>query len=180
MESGTKKDRPQLRLALAKAKSMKATLVFAKWDRLGRNLALVATLLESGVEFVACDNPHANRLTIHILAAVAEEEARAISARTKAALAAYKARGGRLGAANPNCRSLTRSAARKGAAASGKRTATLARHENAEAATIARELQKQGLSLRAIAGELDERGITTRNGGLWSHVQVQRVLDYTA
>jgi DNA invertase Pin-like site-specific DNA recombinase len=69
----------------------------AKLDRLSRNLAFVATLMESGVEFVAVDNPHANKLTIHILAAVAEHEREAISERTKAALAAAKARGTRLG-----------------------------------------------------------------------------------
>jgi hypothetical protein len=72
-------------------------LVIAKLDRLSRNLAFVATLMESGVEFVAVDNPYANKLTIHILAAVAEHEREAISERTKAALAAAKARGKRLG-----------------------------------------------------------------------------------
>jgi DNA invertase Pin-like site-specific DNA recombinase len=75
--------------------------VIAKLDRLSRNLAFVATLMESGVEFVAVDNPHANKLTIHILAAVAEHEREAISERTKAALAAAKARGKRLGTPDP-------------------------------------------------------------------------------
>ncbi|MBN4054942.1 recombinase family protein, partial [Acidimicrobium ferrooxidans] len=72
--------------------------VVAKLDRLGRNVAFLSALLRYGVEFVACDNPAANKLTLHILAAVAEAEAEATSARTKAALAAYKARGGKLGA----------------------------------------------------------------------------------
>jgi DNA invertase Pin-like site-specific DNA recombinase len=72
--------------------------------RLARNVAFTANLMESGVDFVACDNPHANRLTIHILAAVAENEAKMIAERTRAALAAYKACGGVLGAARPDGR----------------------------------------------------------------------------
>ena len=75
----------------------KARLVIAKLDRLSRNLAFIAALMDSGVEFVAVDNPHATRLTLHILAAVAEHEREMIAARTKAALAAAKARGIKLG-----------------------------------------------------------------------------------
>jgi DNA invertase Pin-like site-specific DNA recombinase len=97
VESGKRADRPELIKALAHAKRARAILIIAKLDRLARNVAFLANLLESGAEFLACDNPTANRLTIHILAAVAEDEARRISERTKAALAAYKARGGQLG-----------------------------------------------------------------------------------
>ena len=97
VESGKKSDRPELARALNACRKHKARLVIAKLDRLSRNLAFVATLMEFGVEFVAVDNPHANKLTIHILAAVAEHEREAISERTKAALAAAKARGTRLG-----------------------------------------------------------------------------------
>ena len=86
---------------MAHARRQGATLVIAKLDRLARNMAFTATLMESGADFVACDIPEANRLTIHILAAVAEDEARRISERTKAALEAYKARGGLLGANHP-------------------------------------------------------------------------------
>ena len=93
VESGKRADRPQLAAALAACRKHKAKLVIAKLDRLSRNLAFVATLMESGVEFVAVDNPHANRLTVHILAAVAEHERVMISERTKAALAAAKASG---------------------------------------------------------------------------------------
>ena len=97
VESGRRKDRPQLAAALDACRALRAILVIAKLDRLARNVAFVSNLMESGVEFVAADMPTVNRLTIHILAAVAEEEARMISARTKAALAAAKARGVRLG-----------------------------------------------------------------------------------
>jgi DNA invertase Pin-like site-specific DNA recombinase len=93
VESGKKSDRPELTRAIEACRKHKARLVIAKLDRLSRNLAFVATLMDSGVEFVAVDNPHANKLTIHILAAVAEHEREAISERTKAALAAAKARG---------------------------------------------------------------------------------------
>jgi DNA invertase Pin-like site-specific DNA recombinase len=93
IESGKRNDRPELEKALAACKRQKAKLVIAKLDRLGRNLALIAALMESGVEFVAVDNPHANKLTIHILAAVAQHEREMISERTKAALAAAKKRG---------------------------------------------------------------------------------------
>ena len=102
IESGRKRDRPQLIAALAAARTHRATLVIAELDRLARNVHFVSGLMESGVEFVAADMPTVNRLTIHILAAVAEKEARMISARTKAALAAAKARGVTLG--NPNLR----------------------------------------------------------------------------
>jgi DNA invertase Pin-like site-specific DNA recombinase len=102
VESGRRKDRPQLVAALAAARAHRAVLVIAKLDRLSRNVHFVSGLMESGVEFVAADMPTVNRLTVHILAAVAEEEARMISARTKAALAVARARGVRLG--NPNLR----------------------------------------------------------------------------
>ena len=101
VESGKRADRPELARALDACRKYKARLVIAKLDRLSRNLAFIATLMDSGVEFVAVDNPHANKLTIHILAAVAEHEREAISERTKAALAAAKARGTKLGTPDP-------------------------------------------------------------------------------
>src|SRR5215212_1042758 len=96
VESGKRADRPELAKALEVCRKQKAKLVIAKLDRLSRNLAFIATLMDSGVEFVAVDNPHANKLTIHILAAVAQHECEMISERTKAALQA-KARGTWLG-----------------------------------------------------------------------------------
>jgi len=127
IETGKRKDRPTLSQALAHARRIGATLVIAKLDRLARNVAFTATLMESGANFVACDIPEANRLTIHILAAVAEDEARRISERTKAALAAYKARGGKLGSQHPKCRKIARAAARKGSPVGAGRTAEQAR-----------------------------------------------------
>jgi len=97
IESGKRNDRPELARAMAACKKHKATLVIAKLDRLARNVAFVAGLMESGVDFVAADNPHANKLMVHLLAAFAEHERDQISARTKAALGAAKARGVQLG-----------------------------------------------------------------------------------
>jgi DNA invertase Pin-like site-specific DNA recombinase len=97
IETGKRDDRPELVKALEACRKHRARLVIAKLDRLSRNLAFIATLMDSGVEFVVVDNPHANKLTVHILAAVAEHEREMISERTKAALQAARARGTRLG-----------------------------------------------------------------------------------
>src|SRR5271168_1613901 len=97
VESGKRNDRPAIAEALRLCRLHRATLIIAKLDRLARNVHFISSLMESGVEFVAVDFPQANRLTVHILAAVAEHEAKAISERTKVALAAAKARGVRLG-----------------------------------------------------------------------------------
>ena len=150
VESGKKAARPQLQAALAHARRTKATLVVAKLDRLTRNVAFLSALMESGVDFVACDNPHANRLTIHILAAVAEDEARRISERTKAALAAYKARGGKLGAARRECRNLTQEARERGAKAAGAAVRTKADKEYADLFPVVQEMRERGLSQTAI------------------------------
>jgi hypothetical protein len=96
-ETGKRSDRPELAKALCAARKAKATLLIAKLDRLGRNVAFIANLIDAGVEFLACDQPFASRLTLHILPAVAEDEARRISERAKAALQAAKARGRKLG-----------------------------------------------------------------------------------
>ena len=98
VESGkSHKNRPELQKAIAACKKHKATLIIAKLDRLARNVAFTASLLESGVRFLAVDNPHANKFMIHIFAAMAEQESETISVRTKAALQAAKARGVQLG-----------------------------------------------------------------------------------
>ena len=97
IESGTRADRPMLAEALRLCRVHRATLLIAKLDRLARNVAFISNLMESGVEFEAVDFPSANRLTIHILSAVAEHEAGMIRERTKSALAAAKKRGVKLG-----------------------------------------------------------------------------------
>jgi DNA invertase Pin-like site-specific DNA recombinase len=153
--------RPKLRAAIEACKKNKATLVIAKLDRLARNVAFISRLMEDKVEFIAADMPSANRLTVHILAAVAEEEARAISARTKAALAAARARGLRLG---KHGRTLAKQN-RKAAIAQAK----------ALAPTL-RAMQTGGLSLREIVSELNNRKIPTTRGGRWHLATVQRVL----
>jgi DNA invertase Pin-like site-specific DNA recombinase len=171
IESGRNNERPILRRAIARTKAARALLVIAKLDRLARSVYFISGLMEQ-VDFRACDYPDKDPFMLHIRAAVAEEEARKISQRTRDALAAYKARGGRLGAANPACRKLTAQAARKGA----ERTALLAREANAEASTIATELRTGGMSLPAIAAELDARGIATRTGRTWNPMGVLRLL----
>jgi DNA invertase Pin-like site-specific DNA recombinase len=176
VETGKWADRPELIKALAHAKRTRATLVIAKLDRLARNVAFTANLLESGVDFVACDNPHANRLTIHILAAVAENEAKMISERTRAALAAYKARGGVLGAARPDGRRLTPEDAVRGREKAREVRQANARAAVADLAPLMAELRAEGLSLRAIADQLNAEGHTTRRGAAWNPVQVNRVL----
>jgi DNA invertase Pin-like site-specific DNA recombinase len=168
VESGKRADRPQLALAIAACKRLGAVLVIAKLDRLARNVHFVSGLMESGVEFVACDNPHANRLTVHILTAVAEDEARRISDRTKAALAAAKARGVQLG--NP-C-NLTTVAARRG----NQANVAAAEAHNAEVLPIAQKLRDNGRTLTEIAEVLTGRGMLTRRGKRWTPTAVMRLL----
>lgn len=180
VESGKNNERPELAKAIAHAKRVKGRLLIAKLDRLARNVAFVANLMESGVDFVACDNPHANRLTIHILAAVAEDEARRISERTKAALAAAKARGKLLGTHRPGHFTGTPEQHRKAAAIARK--AAAAAHAAAaeplygEVEPIARKLADDGLSLRKIAERLNAGGFTTLRGMAWNAMQVSRLL----
>jgi DNA invertase Pin-like site-specific DNA recombinase len=167
IESGKHNDRPELEKALAACKKQKAKLVIAKLDRLSRNLAFIATLMDSGVEFIAVDNPHANKLTIHILAAVAQHEREIISARTSAALKAAKARGKRLG--NPKL-----SEARRHAALAKKERAD---RYSAKVLPVIREIHRSGIgSLRGVARALAARGIRTPRGGAWSPVQVSAIL----
>jgi DNA invertase Pin-like site-specific DNA recombinase len=137
----------------------------AKLDRLSRNVAFIATLMDSGVEFVACDNPHATRLALHILAAVAEHEREMISARTKAALQAAKARGVRLGRNAENLAPANHAAALD--------------HAN-QIKDVLAELAGSGMSARQIAAELTSRGIPTARGGRWHPQNVIRAMQRVA
>jgi len=177
VESGRKDDRPELERAVNHAKRSNATLVIAKLDRLARSVYVVSGLMESGVDFAACDNPHANRLTIHILAAVAESEAAAISQRTKDALAAAKRRGVKLGASRPECRNLTQRARKRGAKAAGEKVSRLAHDYYADLAPALHELRSDGLTQQQIADWLNDSGQTTRRGKPFSQVSVKRILD---
>jgi DNA invertase Pin-like site-specific DNA recombinase len=173
VESGKRNDRPALADALRLCRKHKATLVIAKLDRLARNVAFISNLMESGVEFVAVDMPQANRFVVHILAAVAEQDAEAISKRTKAALAAAKARGTQLGGRRVSAERW----AEIGAAAGRVRSDTADKRAATLVLPVIRELQAAGAtSLRQIAAGLNERNISTPRGGEWSAVQVQRVL----
>ena len=175
VEHGTRKGnhRPQLASALAACRVHGATLLVGKLDRLSRNVAFLANLMESGVEFVACDNPFATKLTLHVLAAVAENEAEMISQRTKAALAAAKRRGVVLGGDRGNCAEI----ARKGTKASAKVRTEQAQRRTADLLPIIETIKTGGAqSLREIAAALNERGILTARGCEWSAVGVMRVM----
>lgn len=173
VESGKRNDRPELARALALCRIHNAKLLIAKLDRLARNVAFIANLMESGVEFEAVDLPQANRLTVHIMAAMAEHEAAAISARTKAALAAAKARGTKLG----GYRWEIGTVAAKGNAESVRVRSAKAAKRAMDLRPVINDIQSGGAtSLHQIAAALNARGIKTARGHAWSAVQVQRVL----
>jgi DNA invertase Pin-like site-specific DNA recombinase len=155
-------DRKQLVAALDASRKHKAKLVIANLGRLSRDLAFIATLMESGVEFVAVGNPHANKLTVHILAAVAQHEREMISERTRAALQAAKAR---------------QSPASRRFGAGRRRSHGRRRQVAANVLPLIREIQASGItSANAIAGKLNDRGVRTARGGKWTHVQVGAAL----
>ena len=170
VESGRKSARPQLLAAIALAQREDAVLLVAKLDRLARSVAFLATLMESRVRFQAVDLPAADEFTLHILAAVAQKEASAISSRTRDALAAKKARGFTLGTpAN-----LTDEAKRKGLVA--RQANALANVNNRQAAQLAALLKANGGTLRAIADQLNQSGYCTRRGNAFHPMSVQRLL----
>jgi DNA invertase Pin-like site-specific DNA recombinase len=178
-ESGKRFDRPKLAKALSHAKAIGATVVFAKLDRLTRNVDLLRSLVASDVDLVFCDLPHVpagamGRFLLTQMASVAELEAGLISERTKAALAAAKARGVKLG--NPNgARAL------RGKQVGNKQALTTVK-ANAEARAenlrgIVEDVKAQGtISVRSIAAELNARGILTARGGAWHPTSTARLL----
>lgn len=167
VESGKRTDRPMLQAAIDLCRKRHATLVIAKLDRLARNTSFVLNLRDSGVDFVACDMPFANKLTVTILAAVAEQERDWISERTRAGLAQAKARGVKLG--NPMRPRASRKAVatlkRKAAAFADKLQPTIAEIQNAGVTT-----------LKGIAKALNARGFNTPLGKPFTRQTVARTL----
>jgi DNA invertase Pin-like site-specific DNA recombinase len=178
VESGTKSDRPELARAMSHAKRIGAVLVIARLDRLSRNLHFLSGLMESRVEFVACDMPSANRLTLHIMAAVAEDYAKQISDKTKMGLEAAKARGTVLGGFRARAaEKLTDEGRDKGRTKGNTRQARDAVEVYADLVDDVRRLREGGASLGAIAERMNDEGHTTRTGADWTKVQVKRLLD---
>lgn len=179
VESGKRTDRPQLAAAMAACALHRATLVIAKLDRLARNVHFISGLMEAGIDFVACDMPHANRLTLHLMAAMAEHEAAAISARTIAALAAAKARGVRLG--NPNGAAALLAGCKDAAAASAASRRAAAADRAAAVMPLLNQLSAEGIATaRAAAAELNRRGVPAPSGGIWYPQQVRRAKEMLA
>jgi DNA invertase Pin-like site-specific DNA recombinase len=171
IESGKKsKNRPQLLAAIELCKAKKAVLVIAKLDRLARNVAFIANLMESKVKFLAVDMPEATNLTVHIFSAMAEYEQKAISERTKAALGALKARGEKLG--NPRWKeSIGRAAKAKSLSAQAPPPAVL---------KLISKQRGEGVTLNAIAEHLNSLGIKTPQGKPWYPMTVKRALALAA
>ncbi|MBU6166396.1 MAG: recombinase family protein [Alphaproteobacteria bacterium] len=174
VESGKRDDRPQLAAALRHAKLTGATLVIAKLDRLSRNVAFLASLQDSGVRFIAADMPEANELTVHIMAAVAQAERKAIATRTREALKAAKARGVKLG--NPNGAAALRRAGKGTEAAIEAVRADADAFAASLAETIA-GLRSAGItSLPGLSKALNDARIRTPRGGQWHPSSVRNVL----
>jgi len=162
IESGKKSQRPKLEEAIAYCGKHKTKLVIAKLDRLARNVHFISGLMETGIDFIAADMPNADRFMLHVYAAMAEEEGRRISERTKAALAAAKERGVEL----------------------GKNGKVLAKQNREKALDFAQNISGQfprlgittDMKLCHIAKILNDNGIKTRNGGIWYKSTVLRLL----
>lgn len=178
IETGKYSHRPRLQEAIQHARLAKATIVIAVLDRLARNVAFTAALMESGVEFICCDTPHATRLTIHILAAVAEDEARRISKRTKDALAQAKKKGVKLGSARPDHwkgREHKRGW-RKGAKNAGIVRAKRARDIYAFLLPTIEKMLGENASYEKIAEELNKQGHQTVIGAAFTPTTVWRIV----
>lgn len=164
VESGRKADRPELLRAMTACRRLKVPLLIARLDRLSRNVAFIANLMESGVDFRAVDMPEASRFTIHILAAVAEHEREMISKRTRLALQEAKKRGVKLG--NPNIQS---------GAASRANVAEADRFAETVWPFVENMILGGG-TYRGIARELNARNIKTRTGKSWTGVHVRNLV----
>lgn len=157
--------RPQLRLALEQCRRTGATLLIAKLDRLARNVHFVSGMLETGVDFIAADMPHANKVMIQMHAVMSEWERDQISERTKAALAVAKARGVVLGATGPS--NLRRHTEQRQKASNAFRE---------RITQVTDGMAAQSLSQRIIVEKLNALGVPAPRGGTWSLIQVQRII----
>lgn len=171
VESGKLNGRPQLTAALLHCRQTRAILLVAKLDRLSRNAAFLLNLRESGVKFQALDLPEVNTLTLGVLAVIAQHERETISARTKAALAARRARGLALGTP----RDLSAYAAAAGAAGRASLLAKAKQHANEMAPQIKAARVAGCVSLRQVAAWLNERGYVTRKEKHWTAAAVRCV-----
>jgi len=170
VESGKKNQRPQLEAAIAHARQAQATLLIAKLDRLSRNAGFIFALRDSGVDFVCCDMPDANTLTVGIFAVLAQHERELISKRTKEALAALKSRGVQLGSSA----NLTREAIQQGQLVRAQNARE--NKENRQATRLAALLRQQGQTLQQIAQELNSGDYHTRRGKQFNATAVRRLL----
>jgi DNA invertase Pin-like site-specific DNA recombinase len=175
VESGKVSARPQLQAALLRCRQARATLLVAKLDRLGRNIAFLMNLRDAGVKFQAIDLPEANTLTLGVMASMAQHEAEVISARTKAALAARKARGLPLG--TPRDLSAYRESAGVLGREANRRKAVKRAKEVAPIIKDARDAGHQ--SLRAIASYLNEQQVPTPRGKQWTPTAVAHAITYS-
>ena len=172
VESGSRDDRPKLAEALSVCRLHNATLVIAKLDRLSRDAHFLLGLTKAGVQFIAADMPEANEMVVGMMAVVAQAERKMISQRTRAALAAAKTRGVKLGKPE-NLRNQMMGCA------NGRATRTRAAINRAgDLLPIIADIRAGGAaSLRAIAAELNSRGIPTAREGQWSAIQVKRICE---
>lgn len=180
VESGRNNARPNLAVAARFAKARKATLIVAKLDRLARNVAFISAMMESGVDFVACDIPVVNKLVLHILAAVAEHEVDCISDRVKVALQAAKARGTLLGSHRPGHWDGHEQARKEGQAKGSKvsaiRKINAAKDAYLDVMPTIYQMHIDGQTLQSIADHLNGIGHTTVSGTRWRAITVSRVL----
>jgi DNA invertase Pin-like site-specific DNA recombinase len=184
IETGKRADRPALAAAIERCRLTGSRLLIAKLDRLSRNVHFLTGLEEQGVDFVACDMPEANRLTVHIMAAVAQQEREAISARTKAALWSIKARLAEGGehVSRRSGQALTKLGSPRGLSVSRPDLGTKAKIGKADhfadrVRPTLTSLRGEGLSLGGVAARLNEMRVRTPRGGEWTATGVKRVLD---
>lgn len=169
IESGRKHIRPVLNEAINLCKKHGATLLIAKLDRLARNVSFVSTLMNSGIKFIAVDMPQATELTIHIYSAMAEDEAKRISSRTKAALKVKKEQGFKLGSPQ----NLTQEARLK--AIDAIKTKAANNENNQRAKALIQEMRKSGISFQKIADKLNSCGYKTSTNKEFNAIQVSRL-----